>query len=856
MVDRFFETQLLGFFGPVTSSRRSLAAWMIFLGMFCSPTHLWGDQLADDRFVHLGVEVGMGGRVLDIAQDSQGFLWFAMQTGLRQYDGSRVRSYFHDANDSHSISENNITKLFSDSKGGLWIATASGRLNRWLPEEERFQRLSVDLGGTPADLAEIAPGRLLAVTSLGSSQMIFTEEDRAEPVPSLDGIDCVDVDPKRRKLWGLGRSRGVSQFSLNDLTEEQSFPWPAGVVVPSYLILDCTLANDGSLWAAIYGVGAVRFRTGSQEFEMFQHSRGNNGTLTGDDVATVLEDSSGNLWIGGFSGWNRYLQETGGFKRFTANPANRRNLFNHQIHTMLEDQTGQLWLGTDVGVARYDPLREDFRFYSHNPARGVSAPLGNIRSFVEDAQGRLWIGSRSHGIARLDRERGETLTFLADPETDEGMPDNTAWALSYEAPGRLWVGGESGLARLDIETGQWHRFSSPANYVSPRVVDLFRDRAGTLWAGNDYGIYRFDAATDALESIDLGLASRVLTITDDASGRLFLGTENAGIIALDQRSGKRLQHWPGENFAPGEAIGSISTLMTIPGAKGADETLWAASPQSGLFKLEGDGTWSHFGVEQGLPSESIQAILAEPGGTFWISTGAETFQFQPQTGFVRSFGSADGWPSVIHARAAYRSPGGELFFGGLDGFVAFLPQSIRQDTAPPRVILTDFRLGNRSMGPKVRDPQSPLEKSITAVEEVTLRHDQNDFSIELAALHFGDPARNRFAYQLEGVDSEWVETSAERSFARYSGIPAGRHLFRAKAANRDRVWSQEEAQLRVNVLPAPWRSGWAYLLYGLAAVGLVVAWIRTKTARLKLEKELQEKELKILRGLLPICSSC
>ncbi|MEO1085117.1 MAG: triple tyrosine motif-containing protein, partial [Acidobacteriota bacterium] len=284
--------------------------------------------------------------------------------------------------------------------------------------------------------------------------------------------------------------------------------------------------------------------------------------------------------------------------------------------------------------------------------------------------------------------------------------------------------------------------------------------------------------------------------------------------------------------------------------------VWAASLTGGLFRLEPDGKWRRFGVEHGLPSNSIRTLLAEDDGTLWLSTGVETVRFDPETGAARSFGPADGMPSFVHTKSSFRSSSGELFFGGLDGFVAFEPDAVRLDELPPEVVLTDFRIGRATISPRARQPDSPLDASITLAEGVTLRHAQNDFSIELAALHFGDPARNCFAYRLDGVDSDWVETSAERSFARYSRIPSGRHLFRAKAANRDGVWSRDEARLKIHILPPWWRSWWALTLYASVAALLLFAWIRTQLSRLRRATESQEKELKVLRGMLPICASC
>ncbi|MEM9595757.1 MAG: two-component regulator propeller domain-containing protein [Acidobacteriota bacterium] len=852
----FFQT---GFSRPVATCIRCVCALGAIGLAVSAPPSAAADPLADDRFSHVGVADGLPGRVLDIAQDPQGFLWFAMLDGLRQYDGSRVTSHVHDPSDPGSLSDSYARRLLVDSGGTLWIATGKGRLDRWFPGDESFRSLDLDLGGLVADLEEIGPGRFLAVMLETKPRLISVQDERMETVAGFDSVTSVVVDPSRQVVWGFGR-RGLTEHSIGDLSEQRRTPWPESFATRGGLFLDATLGRDGSLWGVAYREGAVRIRPDTGDFEIFHHSLEDGGSLIGDDLTSVLEDSRGDIWIGGFSGLSRYRSASATFERFVSSSVRRRSLVSEQVHALFEDQTGQLWVATDSGAARFDPYRESFLFYSHDPTQEGTVPEGSIRSFAEDDEGRLWVGTRSHGIARMDRRAGETLYYSPEAELDQGeqgrrgLPDPTAWALSYEAPDHLWIGGEEGLYRLAVETGALEVFNLSEQQDTHRVVTLFRDGTGSLWAGNDIDLYRRGPSEDAFERIPLGVESRTLAMVEDSRGRLFVGSEEGDLWALDTRDGSILKHWPAEELAPSKPAGSgVIVLVTIPGEP---EVLWAATLGHGLFRLEPDDTWSHFGTKDGLPSTSIRAMEAEPGGTLWLSSGTDTYRFDPATGITHSFQSDDGLPSWVDLRASFRSRSGEIFFGGQDGFVGFFPESIRVDDAPPKVVLADFRIGAQSVRPQARQPGSPLEKSITLAEDVTLKHSQNEFSIELAALHFGDTARNRFAYRLEGVDADWVEASAERSFARYSQIPAGRYLFRAKAANRDGVWSAEEAQLRVRILPAPWLSWWAWSLYTAAVVGLVTWWVRSKIAYLNLEKELQEQELKVLRGLLPICASC
>ncbi|MEM8996533.1 MAG: two-component regulator propeller domain-containing protein, partial [Acidobacteriota bacterium] len=484
------------------------------------------DSLADDRFFHLGVEDGLGGRVLDVAQDRQGFLWFALPHGLRRWDGSRMRTFQHDPEDPHSLPDESIHRLLVDSRGDLWVAAGQSSISRWLPEDEAFERLPVEIGGKPIDLEDLGPGRLLALSEDEDAVEIRPGEPGGFRTVDLGGSHQATRDDARGALWGVG-FRGVRRFDLATLELEAHFPLPKTLGVAGKLFLDATLDAGGDLWGLLYTAGAFRFEPETATFTVFAHDPEDPASLTGNDVSAVVADSGGTVWIASFSGWNRFRPASGDFARFTANPVNRRSLVNQQLHTIFEDRTGQLWLGTDVGVSRFDPLRENFRFYSHDPTRDVSAPAGSIRSFAQDELGRLWVGTRSHGLARMDRRGGETVSFSTADAS--GIPDDTVWALSYEAPDRLWVGGETGLSRLRISDGAWSRLPTPTDADSPRIVSFFRDRRGTLWVGGDGDIFRHDAATDAMVRVDKPVGARVLAMTDDADGRLYVGTEGDGV---------------------------------------------------------------------------------------------------------------------------------------------------------------------------------------------------------------------------------------------------------------------------------------------------------------------------------------
>ena len=115
---------------------------------------------------------------------------------------------------------------------------------------------------------------------------------------------------------------------------------------------------------------------------------------------------------------------------------------------------------------------------------------------------------------------------------------------------------------------------------------------------------------------------------------------------------------------------------------------------------------------------------------------------------------------------------------------------------------------------------------------------QNFLSFEFAALDFMDPAKNEYAYYMEGIEEDWIY-SGNRRYASYTGIPPGNYIFKVKGSNNDGYWNEEGASVRLTIFPPPWRTCWAYSIYGIFLLGILYAWRRYDLKRQRLKQELE-----------------
>jgi two-component system sensor histidine kinase ChiS len=210
-------------------------------------------------------------------------------------------------------------------------------------------------------------------------------------------------------------------------------------------------------------------------------------------------------------------------------------------------------------------------------------------------------------------------------------------------------------------------------------------------------------------------------------------------------------------------------------------------------------------------------------------------RFNPRTGEIKNYDVRDGLQSNEFNRAAYaKGQNGELFFGGVNGFNAFDPARVEDNPHLPPVILSDFQIFNK---PVNIGNNSPLQKSIGETEEITLSYQDYVFSFEFAALDYTIPAKNQYAYMLEGFEQNWNYVDSTRRFVTYVNLPPGVYTFKVKGSNNDGVWNEEGTSLRVNITPPPWQTWWAYTLYGLAALAVMGGVVRYRL------QELQRKHL-------------
>jgi signal transduction histidine kinase len=326
---------------------------------------------------------------------------------------------------------------------------------------------------------------------------------------------------------------------------------------------------------------------------------------------------------------------------------------------------------------------------------------------------------------------------------------------------------------------------------------------------------RFDAATERFITYkpdQQGNNFFYLQLVEDQEGILWLGSEFAGLQRFDPATGKFTVYLHDLSRSDGLSDNRVNSVyFDHSGA------MWVGT-QNGLDKLDRKaGTFTVFTARNGLAGNAVGCVLEDDHGLLWMSTNSGISSFSPLTERFANYTVADGLPGpdLTGWGACFKSPEGEMFFGGFSGPTAFFPEKVGDHPNIPPIVLTDFRLFGTPVELK---RGSPLTKSISYTDAITLSHKQSVFSIGFSALSYFNAATNRYRYKLEGLDHQWNEVGSDQRLASYTTLPAGIYTFHVQGATSRGAWSEPGAQLRIEILPPWWDTLWFRVICGIAAV--------------------------------------
>ena len=833
-------------------------------------SNILGQSSKDLRFENISVNDGLSqstGRV--IIQDSKGFIWIGTQDGLNKYDGHSFMVYNNDPLDTNSLSDNFIQDITEDGDGILWIAYNAGGMDRFDPDNEIFTHYKNRPGDTTSLSSNFvnhiyhdregtmwlgtASGAQIFKKSSGSFQRVYLS-GIGNPTPF---INCFYEDSQNRFWIGTGgyglveydrdARRIVNHYQNDPLSNSLSSNVISSVLEDSY----------GEFWVGTGNLGLNRLDRETSQVDVFLYDPEDPGSISDNIIFKILETVQEEkiLWISTQNGGlNRFDRATETFTSYQNDPNDPFSISNNIIFALTSSTDGTMWIGTGGGgINKFSLRKPKFQHFKY-PGNVLANFIWEI---FEDQQGRVWLGSQGQGIFYYDRQSHEFQHFLFDPVDPELSKTYNVLSAFYSEDGTLWIATSmNGLFRINEKKGisKNYRFDpqDSTGIISNNLRVVYESSDGTIWTGfNGGGLNRLDKDTeqftwytsDPSDSASLNF-NVIYSIYEDKDKYIWVGTYGGGLNRLDPSTG----NFTGYTHDPTnpQSISNNRIRCMYEDKHGA---FWVGTDH-GLNKMDREtGHFKTYTTKDGLPNNVIYSILPDNHGNFWLSTNRGLSRFNPEEISFRNYDEEDGLQSnEFNTGAYYLTESGEMLFGGINGFNIFHPDSLRENSFIPPVLITNFKLFNKTV--KI-GPDSPLKKNITETGEIVLTHRQNFISFEFAAFNYINAEKNQYKYLLEGVDPGWVE-AGKRRFADYPGLHPGKYTFRVLGSNNDGTWNTEGDQVRVIIRPPWWRSIPAYIIYGLLLVMIFYGYTRIRTYRLEqlrktLEHQVRERTREIAR---------
>ena len=799
---------------------------VIFLALFIANGSKAQDALLTERYNVSYIDLSNGlphNNVSAIFIDSNGFLWIGTYGGgLVRYDGYGMMYPMLrlNSNSCKSITEDRFKRLwvaYDEGTNVIDLKTMSGAIPVKMPEKYK-NLLSEPCTKVHCD----ALGRIWLVTYSHVNLLSFDDEGNVVRISSYryhentPEISIRDVEGNGKPWIGIDGGLVRLVEKNGSLVKEEISPLFDEL---RGLYITDMLKRDKVIWITT-NKALFRYDPYQRNLTRYVHSA-EPGALSHIFLSSLAVTQDNVLLVGSLCGVNMYDDKSDSFSAWST--ASHPPLKSDFVHCMLVDK-GLIWVGTESGgIAKLVPRQLMLQNYVHSNLPSSISP-NPVNAMYAEANGNLWVGTVEGGLNL--KKSGET-SFTHFTTANSALSHNSVSALASDGKGTLWVGTwGGGLNVMNLTSLEVHRFELPedqarlTNFIGALAYD--KQNHG-LWIGSNDGVFFYDLATRQLQMPFEGsnLIRGCIGSIIDKDGTLWMGCMR-GAITVDLKSRKDgkfiCRNLPYRLDNPGSKIyDKISSFC-----ESKDGSLWIGSNGYGLYhRTVGEDGQEHFEaltMEDGLVNNAVKGIVEDRNGRLWITTLNGLSVYDPNLKTFTNYSQYDGLISPhFYWNSAIISEQGIICLGSEAGLTEV---SGDNDEANSRrhLVFTHLIVDNEDIlaGSKY------LSEDISIAKTITLSESNRSFSIDFSALNYGYETQGIFSYRMKGFDNEWTLLKPGQHSVRYSALPAGSYVFEVKYESAVSSDSSDTISIDIIVKPYFWKSWWFRLLMGILFVALLV----------------------------------
>lgn len=783
---------------------------LFFVSILCCVLSSLKAQDVPFKFENYSLEEGLSqSTVYTFLEDDLGYIWIGTRDGLNRFDANNFVSFYPSFDQSNSLSYRSVRTLVKDKDGFIWIGTDGAGVDRLDPRTNTFTKLCELVLSTNCNLEtnitslQVADNHILIGTRSDGLYSYDLDNRILEKVLELNyTIWDIAVEDKTTLL---ATSNG---FIRIDSSEVKYF-------LKSEEIRSFDRLNKEEILLGTKNLGVVRFNLASEKWVNLSKS------LSSTEISSIKIDKDNRIWIATDSE-GIFLTDLQGeiIHHFIASNLRPNQLQSNSIRTLYEDSNGIIWIGTNnTGLSNYFKNRYQFKAYSTNTTQGrLSSDV--ILSFNELDKGKVLIGTEQKGLIEFDSKSGSFSSVKA-------FDNESIIAMEKDKNGRIWVATDgSGLKRINNQQNL-EDVTTINNLTDQSVLSLEVAANEDVLAGLYKGlnVIHNDIVQDTNFVPDYLRLDRILAIEAVSKNEFLLGTFANGLISFNPqnqvfKSLSRNNAKDDNNSRKPERVQSIY--------KDSSNRIWLGS-YSGLYLYSKENeSFKSYTTEHGLLSNVVYGILEDSDHQLWLSTNSGISKFNPETEHFVNYTLTDGLlSSEFNGGAYFKDSNGNMYFGGVKGFVKFHPTEIEDTYLPGKIVIYEMNVDGNILN-------TLLEKDLEFNER------QDFIQFNFSYLNFINAEKYNLEYQLSELSTNWISVNDRRTI-NFSGLSAGEYSLQLRAINNRNEVSSYSEKISFYIKPPFWKT-W-YFTLGVTAIliGLIYSLFKYRMFYLLKEEETRNR---------------
>ena len=484
------------------------------------------------------------------------------------------------------------------------------------------------------------------------------------------------------------------------------------------------------------------------------------------------------------------------------------------------DNNNVSWLSSDSEDLKYFQLdKKKFEFYNLSQ-NGDTTIAVNCFLHYDDY---LWIGTRHQGVFKINPTNFDIIKHYGSGKDD-------SWKMILDIitiENEFYVKGLNRLYKYNSTKDTFLKCSEDMGLLLQLYNSPGRNKYLVETGGQNKNVYKLRVNKDLLliEPIK-GLSKMeksVGAIQEDNFGNIYLSVEEEYLQIL--RNVDDEYNW--DKKIEGHGLRSIWHFDH-------ENTLYLGN-SNGLFRIDIE---KNFHVDTIRPQNysintTIYSILGN-NKYLWLGSNDGLLRYDISNNLMHKFSLVDGiQDKEYNTRACYIDQDGYFYFGGVNGFNRFHPDSIDLLDIKPDVYVSSIEVNNEYFD---------FGRNQNMIDNLEFDFDQNTISFSFNSLDFSDPEATRVKFILENYEENWITSTTNKGFVRYPNLPPGNYQLKIKASNSDGIWNPKPKTIDITILPPWYATWWARTLGILLLSGILYYLFRSYYKRQLREKELALRE--------------